>query len=183
MNMGASTGVGYFGVGGGAAGRATATSPPRRARAVAGPSPRRQLDGFIDAYSPEVAALGRSVLAKLRKRLPGMVELVYDNAQWLVVGFSPTERPSDAAFSVVFQPRKVSMVFLHGARLPDPDGLLQGSGKQVRNIQLPDAAVLDRPAVRRLMEQELAGAPEWDRAKPGRMVVRAISAKRRPRHP
>ena len=39
--------------------------------------------------------------AKLRKLLPGAIEMVYDNYNALVIGFSPTERPSDAVLSLV----------------------------------------------------------------------------------
>src|SRR5262245_5701872 len=96
-------------------------------------SPQQRLDGFIDKYTPEIAAFARAVLDKLRSRLPGAIELVYDNYNWLVIGFGPTERPSDAVFSVVLPPGRVTFCFLQGAKLPDPHRLLRGSGKVVRN--------------------------------------------------
>ena len=34
-------------------------------------SPERQLDGFIDKYTPEIATFARAVLAKMRAWLPG----------------------------------------------------------------------------------------------------------------
>ena len=52
-----------------------------------------QLDGFIDKYSPEIAREGRAALRRLRALAPGAVELVYDNFNWLVVGFGPSARP------------------------------------------------------------------------------------------
>ena len=39
-----------------------------------------------------------------------------------------------------------------GARLPDPAGLLRGSGKIVRNIKLEGATTLDRPEVSKLID-------------------------------
>jgi hypothetical protein len=147
-------------------------------------SPETQLAGFIAKYTSEIGKLARAVLAKMRKRLPGAIELVYDNYNFLVIGFGPTDRPSEAVFSIVLAPRRVSMCFIQGARLVDPDKLLRGTGKQVRNIQLDNAAVLDQPAVRALMQQaiELGGKP-FERKNRGRMVIRAISAKQRPRRP
>src|SRR5438105_11524764 len=97
------------------------------------------------------AAQARAVLATMRKRLPGAVELVYDNYNGLVVGFGPTERPSEAVFSVVIYPRQLNLCFLYGASLKDPDGLLRGDGKQVRNIILDSARRLDEPEVREMM--------------------------------
>src|SRR5580658_9654490 len=111
-----------------------------------------QLESFLAKYDPDVATFARSALAKLRKLVPGAIEMVYDNYNWLVIGFSPTERPSEAIFSLVLPPGCVTLCFLQGAGLPDPAKRLQGSGNVVRNIRLydlgePDAKVLDDPEV------------------------------------
>src|SRR5215217_599568 len=100
-------------------------------------SPRSQLEGFIAKYSPAVATEGRAALAKVRRLVPGAVELVYDNYNWLVVGFCPSERASEGVLSVVFAPRWITLCFLqNGPKLSDPAGLLRGSGTRVRNVRL-----------------------------------------------
>ena len=90
-------------------------------------TPDAQLRGFIARFSPPIAKRARAVLAKIRARLPGAMEFVYDNYYALVVGFGPTGRPSEAPFSIVIYPRWVTLCFLDGADLPDPGGLLRGS--------------------------------------------------------
>ena len=65
--------------------------------------------------------------------------------------FLPSERTSDAIFSIAFWPRWVSLFFLQGAGLPDPSRLLRGSGKIARHIVLEDADDLDKPAVQELI--------------------------------
>src|SRR5580700_8245416 len=120
----------------------------------------RQLDSFLAKYDPEVEAFARRALAKMRKLVPGAIETVYDNYNWLVIGFSPTERPSEAIFSLVLPPGRVTLCLLQGAGLPDPAKRLQGSGKVVRNIRLynadePDAKVLDETEVRALINVAL----------------------------
>jgi hypothetical protein len=146
--------------------------------------PRIALERFVAQFSPEIAALARSALETMRERLPGAYELVYDNAYALVVGFGPSERPSEALFSIVIHPKKVSICFLWGVRLADPDGLLAGSGNQVRHIRLENAATLKKRGVRALITAAIddAGDP-FDPAQPGKTIVRAISKNRRPRHP
>jgi len=147
-------------------------------------SPERQLAGFIAKYTPAVGRLARAVLGKMRQRLPGAVELVYDNYNALVVGFGPTERASDAVFSIALYPRWINLFFLNGVGLPDPHRLLRGQGKQVRSIQLEDPATLDGPAVRELMARALKRAdPPLDGDGQGRIVIKSISAKQRPRRP
>jgi len=48
----------------------------------------------------------------------------------------------------------VSLGFLKGARLPDPDGLLQGTGALVRHVKLtsPEELASKREPIRRLIE-------------------------------
>jgi hypothetical protein len=153
------------------------------------PDAQRQLDSFLAKYDPQVAAFARRAMAKMRKFVPGAVEMVYDNYNWLVIGFSPTERPSEAIFSLVMPAGRVTLCFLQGAALPDPDKRLQGSGNVVRNIRLyeagePDAKVLDDPQVLSLINLALNRAkvpmPSGARRK---LIIKSISAKQRPRRP
>ena len=147
-------------------------------------SPDGQLDVFINRYSPEIRALAEACLGKLRARLPGAVEIVYDNYNALVIGFGPTERPSDATFSIALYPRWVNLFFLKGVDLPDPRKLLKGSGTVVRHIVLEDAATLDAPAVQALIARALErSASPFDRSSPRRILIKSISAKQRPRRP
>ena len=140
----------------------------------------QQLAALLERRPPELAKVARAARAKLRKRLPGAVELVYDTYA-LVIGFSPTERPSDAILSIAIYPRWVNLFFLQGAHLPDPGGVLQGSGHQVRFIRLDaGAARLDSPPVRALITEAVAfaDAPFAGRR---RLVIRSISTKTRRR--
>jgi hypothetical protein len=145
---------------------------------------QNQLDGFLDKYTPALATLARACLAKMRTRLPGAVQLVYDNYNALAIGFGPSERASAAVFSIALYPRWITLFFLRGAGLPDPKQLLKGSGKVVRHIVLASAADLDQPAIQDLMAEALKRAEQGiDPAAPGRLVIRSISAKQRPRRP
>lgn len=147
-------------------------------------SAERQLDAFLARYTPAIANLARGCLKKMRARLPGATQLVYDNYNALVIGFGPSERASEALFSIVLYPRWVTLFFLQGASLPDEHMRLKGSGSRVRHIVLESAADLDQPAIRDLMTIALHRARRAiDPTAPGKLVVRSISAKQRPRRP
>ena len=151
---------------------------------LATPVPAQQLAGFIAKFSPAVAALAMAVLAKMRKRLPGAVELVYDNYNALAIGFGSGERASEAIFSIAVFPRWVSLFFLQGANLHDPEKMLKGSGKRARHVVLKDAATLDDPAIQTLMAQALnAAAVPIDQDGQGRLLIKSVSEKQRPRRP
>jgi hypothetical protein len=147
-------------------------------------SPETQLDRFIDKFTPEIAALARACLARMRAKLPGATQLVYDNYNALAIGFSPSEKASHAIFSIVLYPRWVTLFFLQGAGLADPHKLLKGSGKVARHIVLASAADLDRPAITRLFAAALKNASEFmDPSAPSRLIIRSICAKQHPRTP
>src|SRR5580704_3219818 len=95
-------------------------------------NPKKQLDSFLAKYNPKIASLARRALTIMRKRLPGSLEMVYDNYYALVIGFVPNERPSDAIFSIALYPDHVTLCFLQGASIPDPKHRLMGSGNIVR---------------------------------------------------
>lgn len=147
-------------------------------------TPQDQLDAFIAKFTPEIAARTREALAKMRDRLPGAVELVYDNYNALAIGFGPTERMSDILFSIAVYPRWISLFIMGGQILPDPEGLLKGSGNTVRHIVLDTPDLLESPGVQRLIALTLEReSSPIDAAQPGRIVIKSISAKQRPRRP
>jgi hypothetical protein len=147
-------------------------------------SAERDLQGFIDRYTPEIATLARACLKKMRAKFPGAVQLVYDNYNALAIGFAPSERASEAIFSIVLYPRWVTLFFLQGACVPDPNKLLKGSGKVVRHIVLAAAEDLDKPAIQALMTIALNRAKvAMDPDAPGKLEIRAIAAKQRARRP
>ncbi len=141
-----------------------------------------QLDGFINKFDPQNAALIRAIRAALRKRLPAANELVYDNYNFFVIGYCPTERPSDCIVSIAAAANGVGLSFYHGATLPDPHKLLLGSGSQNRFIRLPDASVLRRPEVEELIAAAVAQSETPLPAKgQGRLIIRSVAAKQKPR--
>ena len=90
------------------------------------PSPEKQLTGFIAKFTPAMASTIRAARKKMRERLPNAHELVYDNYNFFVIGYGPSERASDGIFSLAAQAKGISLCFLQGAKLPDPKKLPQG---------------------------------------------------------
>jgi len=45
----------------------------------------------------------------------------------------------------------VTFIFLRGAVLPDPEGLLEGTGKSVRHVKVRTVGDLKRPALKKLI--------------------------------
>jgi hypothetical protein len=143
-----------------------------------------RLDGFIDKFTPEVAALARALLARMKDRIPGAVIPVYDNYNALAIGFGATDRVQDVILSLAVMPRWVTLCFMWGIRLDDPHKLLGGSGNQVRHVRLHSADALDDPRIDAFIAQALANAERpIDPSELHRLVIKSVSAKQRPRRP
>src|SRR5438270_7518234 len=143
-----------------------------------------QLDGFIDKFTPQVAALTRALMDKMKARVPGATIMVYDNYNALAIGFGPTDRAGQAVLSLAVMPRWVTLCFLRGVGLPDPFGLLNGSGSQVRHVRLHTPEAFDDPRVQDLIGAALQRCePAIDQAREQELIIKSISAKQRPRRP
>ena len=114
-------------------------------------TPEKQLAEFVAKFTPETAKLIKAARAKMRRRMPQALELVYDNYNFFVIGYGPNEKAGDAIFSLAAQAKGLNLCFLQGAGLPDPQRLLRGSGNVVRNIRLETAETIDRPEVETLI--------------------------------
>ena len=143
-----------------------------------------QLNLFLGKYDRAIAAEGRSALAALRRLVPGAIELVYDNYNALVIGFGPSERPSEAIFSIALYSDHVTLCFLQGVDLDDADGLLRGSGRLVRHLRLTGTKGLADQRVKKLVRLAARTALETvPKGQKRRLIVRSVSAKQRPRCP
>lgn len=145
-------------------------------------SPAKQLAGFIAKFDSRIASQIRGARQILRKRYPSANELVWDNYNFFVIGYSATERPSDSLFSLAANAKGVGLSFYRGSTLADPHKILLGSGSQNRFVRLEGAATLSQPAVIQLMDaaaaQAKAALPSTGK---GRLIIRSVAAKQRPR--
>jgi hypothetical protein len=142
----------------------------------------KQLQRFIDKFEPKHQALIRAVRKILRKRLPSANELVWDNYNFFVIGYSATERPSDSIVQIAAAANGVGLAFYHGASLPDPHRILLGSGSQNRFVRVESMETLNRPEVKALIDAAEAQAKvPFPASGGGKVIIRSISAKQKAR--
>ena len=145
-------------------------------------TPEAEFRSFIDKFDPKDQKLIRSVRSAVRKRFPTANELVWDNYNFFVIGYSPTDRPTDSIVSIAARANGVGLCFIQGAQLPDPKRLLLGSGKQTRFIRIEAASQLAHPDVEALIAAAIGQAkvslPSTGR---GKLIIRSVGAKQRQR--
>jgi len=158
------------------------TSQPNTQPAVARRSAEARLRDLVARVAPTHQRLIGSVRRQLRKRLPTAHELVYEYRDWIVISCSPNEHGYEGVLAIRASADGIELHFSRGKDLPDPAGVLRGSGKQTRSIRLEGASTLARPAVARLIDEAIARNPvPFARTGRGPLVIRPAAARKRPR--
>ena len=113
-------------------------------------------DALIERQEPQVQALMRAALVLLRAAIPEPSEKVYLgwSAIWFYTGVYT--RMNELLLAIGPQKSYINLEFGDGAALPDPSGLLEGSGKRLRHVKVRAAADLERPALRALIDAAVA---------------------------
>lgn len=104
---------------------------------------------WIDAYvkkAGKLAGVTKAVRALLKKTLKGGEEYV---SPWKV----PSYDSNGPLCCFVLGKEHVTLAFLRGAALPDPQNLLEGKAKFVRSVKLRSVAEVKRPGVQKLIAE------------------------------
>jgi hypothetical protein len=141
-----------------------------------------QLQRFIAKFDPQNQRLLAQLRRASKRRVPAANELVYDNYNFLVIAFCPSEKVSDAYFSLGADAHGVNLFFgYNGSKLPDPNGLLQGTGKLNRFVRIRSAKELASRGIQSLIAAAIRLSPAAVEGTVGKLVIRSISPKQRPR--
>ena len=140
-------------------------------------SPLAQLRALVARLPLPQQRLLRAARTAICRRFPTANELVYDYGRFVVLSYSPTARGIDAVVALAGRPDGVLLYLNQGPALPDPHGLLRGSGKATRFLPIANGKQLAHPHVRAL----LAAAAQHARVRlpatgMGRMLVVATAA-------
>ena len=102
-----------------------------------------RFEGILSARSAEVAALARRVQTLVRETLPDL-DWVPNHGQE-GIGFGINQYGHDGWGVGVIGVAKnwVTLGFMRGAQLPDPHGIVEGTGRNVRHVKVRTAQALD----------------------------------------
>ena len=96
--------------------------------------------------------------ATIRTAFPGAVEQV-DFANKLIA-FGRSMKMRGLLFAIIAHKSHVNLQLADGADLPDPGGLIEGTGKRIRHVKIRSVEAASSPAVVALIEAQLAARPE-----------------------
>jgi len=88
---------------------------------------------------------------------PDCNELIYDNYNAVVFGWSPTDKVGDTFCSVAVGSNKyVHFGFYWGSKISDPEKILLGNGKQYRFIKVATQAGFPKAYIKKLLKEAYA---------------------------
>jgi hypothetical protein len=108
------------------------------------------IDAFIDGQAPSVQPVVVRLRELVRATLPDLDEYV-DGYGGIRYGRGRGMR--DWVFYVPGHKAHANLGFARGSSLPDPDHLIEGTGKNLRHVKLRSVAEVERPGMRRLLEE------------------------------
>jgi hypothetical protein len=111
------------------------------------------LGEFLSPYTPDVRELVLKARHLVMDVLPEAIELVDPPSK--IVGYGYGRRYADLVCAIAPYKSYVNLIFSVGASLPDPEGLLSGTGKHARHVKIRSAEDIDHPGVRVLLEEAL----------------------------
>lgn len=106
---------------------------------------------ILDQYNETVATLGYGLRSFLLDLLPGITETPDIPAK--IIGYGYSNGYKDMICTIIPSKKGIKLGLAYGANLPDPDRLLQGSGKVHKYIPLQTIADFDNKAVRQLLQE------------------------------
>ena len=108
-----------------------------------------RIDAWMKKHAGELGAIARQWFEVMRECGDEVRELLHDGCPVACLGDAPF------GYVNVFHSH-VNVGFFHGAALPDPARLLEGTGKFMRHVKLRAGAAANEAALKKLIEAAYA---------------------------
>jgi hypothetical protein len=116
------------------------------------------VDRLLSEHPPQIQAIERALRVTIRSAFPAAVEQVdFGNK---LIAFGRSMKVRGLLFAIIAHRNWVNLQLADGAVLPDPDGLVEGTGKRIRHVKIRSVEAASSPSVVALIEAELAARPE-----------------------
>lgn len=108
------------------------------------------ITNLLDQSTPDIKRIFLRLRELILSRMPEAIEEIDSKAR--LAGYLLDKGYKGTVFTLILSKKHVSMGFSHGAELPDPSGLLTGSGKIHKLIRFTSDDLLNDQALNELMD-------------------------------
>ena len=113
---------------------------------------------LLAEHPPEQQAIEHALRATIRREFPGAVEQVdFGNK---LIAFGRSMKMRGLLFAIIAHTTWVNLQLADGAELPDPDGVIEGTGKRIRHIKVRSVDAASSAPVVAAIRAQLAARPE-----------------------
>jgi hypothetical protein len=107
------------------------------------------VEEFLAPASPTVRELAMRTRELVRSTMPGTYEGVHPGRNSIIYGTS--EKMADWMCYIAPFKSHINLGFFYGTKLPDPEGLLEGTGKLLRHVKISQVEEIEKPAIKALL--------------------------------
>jgi hypothetical protein len=104
----------------------------------------------LSGSSETVKEIAENLRTLIIKVYPDVVEVPWPKQKIIGFGVGPKKMSEHFCYIGAFK-EHVNLGFYYGAHLPDPEGLLEGTGQDMRHIKVRSIKELGQPALRDLL--------------------------------
>jgi len=115
------------------------------------------IDRLLAEHSTELQAVERALRATIRGEDPDLVEQVDFGNKLIAFGRSMQMR--GLLFAIIAHQTWVNLQLADGADLPDPDGVIEGTGKRIRHVKIRSVETASSGPVIAAIRAQLAARP------------------------
>jgi hypothetical protein len=108
-------------------------------------------DEAVEKAGPLARELAYELRALVVSVLPAVVEVPWPRMRMASYGVGPRKKSEHFCY-IAAQKSDVNLGFYYGAELPDPEGLLQGTGKLLRHVKIRESKAIRSRALRQLLK-------------------------------
>ncbi len=104
-----------------------------------------QIERYLEGKAPHLRDVVQGAIKLIEGAVPGAEKTLNP---WHI----PTYELNGPLFYLDVSTKHVTLGFLRGTSVPDPDGLLEGTGKNLRHVKLRTVADVGAKGLRRLVQ-------------------------------
>ena len=116
------------------------------------------VDRLLAGHPHAIQAIERALRETIRAEIPDAVEHVdFGNK---LIAFGRSMKMRGLLFAIIAHAAHVNLQLADGAELPDPDGLIEGTGKRIRHVKIRSVEAASAPPLLAIIRAQLAARPE-----------------------
>jgi hypothetical protein len=112
------------------------------------------VERLLEPQSPVVAETARALRDLVAAAFPEAVETVDFANKLIAIGLSMKTR--DLVFAIAPHSAHVNLQLADGVEIPDPTGLIEGTGKRIRHVKVRSLEAAASPALRAIVDAQVA---------------------------